>query len=537
MQYFMFGGIFTETQFRPYQQECLDIIEQLDPGAYLVVMATGLGKTYIFTHIKRKGRVLILSHREELVHQPEKYYDCSFGVERAEESSDGEEVISASVQTLIHRLDKFKPDDFDIIITDEAHHAVAPSYQKIYAYFRPRLHLGFTATPNRADNAKLGNIYSKVIYEKNIKWGIQNNYLSDIRCKKVDIGYDLRKVRTQMGDFHQGDLDNAINITECNEAIARVYQEHAVGPTVIFAASVAHANNIAALIPGAKVISADTKERGTILQDFAEGRVPCIVNCMVLTEGTDLPMIRTVMMCRPTSNASLYTQAVGRGLRLYEGKEEMLLIDCVGASRLSLCTAPMLFGLDPEISYKAGLNNHLLTEAEELIEKEEEEELVYDPDSWKINVTLINIFEQENSYQTFHVNYTMCANRDMVCSMGEGYLLRVKAEDMTGNSSFAIYKDDKLVTSVEDRPMQEILRLVFKELYEKHQRRRSLWDRKIVDSWGKRPVSEKQISLIKYLIGYNNQDEIDKIDFKKMTQYQATCLINQKKEEKRRKFM
>ena len=73
-----------EIILRPYQQECVDIINNLEPGSYLAVMATGLGKTVCFSHINRPGKMLILSHREELVHQPEKYFDCSFGVERAE---------------------------------------------------------------------------------------------------------------------------------------------------------------------------------------------------------------------------------------------------------------------------------------------------------------------------------------------------------------------------------------------------------------------------------------------------------------------
>ena len=175
-----------EITLRDYQQECVDIIDNLKGGSFLVSMATGLGKTAIFTHIKRHGRVLILSHRDELVRQPEKYYDCSFGIEKADEHSDGEEVVSASVPSLIHRLNNFKPDDFDMIITDEAHHAVAPSYRKIYDYFKPRLHLGFTATPNRGDKKKLGEIYSGIIYEKDIKW------LLDILKQRVPNGVDKK---------------------------------------------------------------------------------------------------------------------------------------------------------------------------------------------------------------------------------------------------------------------------------------------------------------------------------------------------------
>ena len=136
-------------ELRDYQKECLDIIDKLEPGSYLIQMATGCGKTATFTNIKRKGRVLVLAHREELITQPVKYYDCSVGIEMANNNSNGEEVVIASVMSLTHRLEKFKKDEFDIIIIDEAHHAAAQSYKKIINYFKPRLLLGFTATPNR----------------------------------------------------------------------------------------------------------------------------------------------------------------------------------------------------------------------------------------------------------------------------------------------------------------------------------------------------------------------------------------------------
>lgn len=108
-----------DIKLRDYQQEVLNIIDNLEPGAYLIQMATGLGKTATFTNIKRKGRVLVLAHREELVNQPVKYYDCPVGIEMADRHSNGEEVVIASVMTLIHRLNKFSKDYFDMIIIDE----------------------------------------------------------------------------------------------------------------------------------------------------------------------------------------------------------------------------------------------------------------------------------------------------------------------------------------------------------------------------------------------------------------------------------
>ena len=107
-------------QLRPYQQDCIAAIEAQPPGAYLCQMATGLGKTVTFANIPRRGeRMLILSHREELVEQTRKYFTCSYGVERAASRSAGEEVVSASVQTLVRRLDRFAPDEFGLVVVDE----------------------------------------------------------------------------------------------------------------------------------------------------------------------------------------------------------------------------------------------------------------------------------------------------------------------------------------------------------------------------------------------------------------------------------
>ena len=100
-------------KLRDYQQECIDILDKKGAGSWLVQMATGLGKTVTFANLKRQGRMLILSHREELVRQPLKYFTCSTGVEMAKDKSSGEEVISASVQSIVRRLDRFGADDFD----------------------------------------------------------------------------------------------------------------------------------------------------------------------------------------------------------------------------------------------------------------------------------------------------------------------------------------------------------------------------------------------------------------------------------------
>ena len=115
---------------RPYQQECVDTIDSLPDGAKsIVALATGLGKTVVMSRIHREGRMLILSHRDELVRQPEKYFDCSFGIEKADEQAqETDEIVSASVQSLARdtRLQSYSTYDFDIIIVDECLHASSP---------------------------------------------------------------------------------------------------------------------------------------------------------------------------------------------------------------------------------------------------------------------------------------------------------------------------------------------------------------------------------------------------------------------------
>ena len=511
---------------RPYQKECIDIINNLDSGSYLVVMATGLGKTTIFSRIERKGRILILSHREELVHQPEKYYDCPFGVERAKETSNGEEVISASVQTLIHRLDKFAPDEFDTIITDEAHHAVAPSYRKIYDYFHPRLHVGFTATPNRGDKVGLKAIYSSIVYKKDIRWGIKNNYLSDVDCNIVDIGCDLRKVKKRMGDFETKDLERVINQQKINEGVAAVYERMAKGQTIIFAASVSHARNIAGYIEGAEVITANTPDRAEILEKFKRKEIRCIINCMVLTEGTDLPMIETIIIARPTMNPSLYTQMVGRGLRKYEGKEYLTLIDCVGnTGKVNICTAPTLFGLDPSLisEKKRSQLKGKLTEMPKLMQK-----LMDNPEGWIMNKRNIDLFSSENNVNVKRINFIIHSDDSLSCSVGNRTEIYITAPDEIGNSKVYCISGNRAQLLRKDCPLQEAVDFVERELRTNYRDSEKLWDLEKVQTWGYQLASKKQLDLIKELLSSekNKMKYGDEpFDTKNLSRYHASLII------------
>ena len=491
-------------QLRPYQQEAIEAIQTQPPGRYLVQMATGLGKTVTFASIPRQGRVLLLSHREELVYQPRKYYDCSFGIERAGERSHGEEVVSASVQSLARRLDWFAPDAFDLVIVDEAHHAAAGTYRKILNHFTPRLTLGFTATPNRGDKVRLDDLFQKIIFSRDLRWGIQNGYLCDILCKRVDLGYDLSAVHTRLGDYAPGELADAMEGTA--DGVAQTYREHAQGPTLIFAVNVAQAQEIAGKIPGAVAVTGQTKDRGEIIRRFTAGEIPCLVNVMVFTEGTDIPRVETVILARPTQSDALYTQMVGRGLRLWPGKERLILIDCVGnTGRACLCTAPSLLGLD--------VSNVPRRKQREL------EGMLFDlplraaaasdvPESWIRNVEIVDLWAKEQKYQLHDVNWFKLPDGSLLCSLPKGNRLTIPCPDALG----------MVKLGGERIPMQAALDRAYRKLEEEHGAARYLWDLNVAKRWGRQPATESQLRII--------QKRCRGFDTTGLTKGQASQILN-----------
>jgi len=485
-------------KLREYQEECLEKIKKAGTGKYLIQMATGLGKTVIFTTLINNqtnyGRCLIISHREELVKQPLKYITKTKGIEMGKYTSNHEETISGCIASLIRRYKKFSPEYFGLIIVDEAHHSAANSYKKLLDYFKPKLLLGFTATPNRADSKRLDKVYDKIIYKYNLLDGIKNGYLSNIRCKRVYVKYDLKNVRSQSGDYKVSDLENELIESENPKAIAKIYQEHATGATLIFGVSVKHCEEIAKNIKGAVVVTAETKNREQIIKDFTAGKINCIVNCMIFTEGTDIPKINTIIIARPTKNVSLYTQIVGRGLRLYDGKEYLNLIDCVGVSTdLNLCTAPSLLGIDYNDEKALKKENELAMDVDlfnlpEIIEEKQDH-----PDNWKINYKVVNLWAKKQNYQLHNINWYKHSDGH--------FSLSLKNKNITTGP---INELGYITFKGQQYEAQNFFDRVFKQLNTKYPDQKYIWDLNIMKSWGYKPASEAQINQIqKALPNYN----------------------------------
>lgn len=519
---------------RPYQQEAIDAVPE--KGRVLLVLATGLGKTVIFSHIRRYGRTLILSHRDELVTQPISYFppDVSVGIEKASYHSDGEDVVSASVQTLARgtRLEKsFQPGDFHTIIIDEAHHAAAKSYKRIIDYLRPERLIGVTATPRRGDRVRLNDVFDSIIFDRDIRWGISNGYLADLDCMRVDVGISVKNVKTKgkNGDFADGALEKAVNKAEINEAIAEAYEKYAVGQTIIFTAGVMHAFALQKLIEGSEVVTGETprSERKEIIERFQKKEVPCLINCGVFTEGTDLPGIRTVIVARPTRNISLYTQMVGRGLRRTAEKTRCLLIDCASdVDARKMCIAPTLLGIRMEDVPQRKISGDLMKMSSRLAEEMD------NVHSWVRGIHNVELWAKEENYDTHGVAYVKRYNGSMfvMCrDKSKGTAWIIEQPDALGNTEMRRYRVmwKKLEPmDVREMPMQKALDAVRRELERNYRDEEKIWDTGLIIRWPRKPITEKQLNYIRSLYRGLYGKEPDEKEMKSMTTVQGSQVIN-----------
>ena len=354
---------------RDYQRGAITAIEQAEARGVrrpLVALPTGTGKTIVFAELirQRRGRALVLAHRDELIGQAVAkirlvHPEADLGVVKAGRDETGAQVVVASVQTLSrpHRLSRLTP-DFHTTVIDEAHHATADSYRRILEHvgsFRDDgpLTLGVTATPERADGAPLGDIWQEIVYRCDLLPMIQAGYLSDLRAIQVHLEADLDQVHTRAGDLKADELDNALRQANAPEHAVTAYHEHAAGRTaLIFTPTVQSAHEMAAAFCAAGVTAewlsgeTDPEERRALLRRFHEGDTRVVANCAVLTEGFDEPSIDCIIVARPTKSRPLYVQMLGRGTRRYPGKRDCLILDLVGSTtRHDLQTTADLFGL------------------------------------------------------------------------------------------------------------------------------------------------------------------------------------------------
>ena len=366
-------------KLRPYQAETVASVEAAwrrgvqRPAA---VLATGLGKTVIFTELIRKRyesgqRSLILVHREELADQAIQKIRGAIGVMadiglvKAGRNDVGAAIVVASVPTIVNRLDQFPAGTFGLGVADECHHAASDSWKKVIDHFTGAEWVGFTATMSRGDKKKLGDVWDEIVTERDIEWGIRHKYLAPVVGKRVALkNLMLDEVKRSRGDLSADDLGDALDHADAGDAIARAYGELGGNrPAVMFLPTVATAERFAAIMSDAghpcEVITGATSsvDRHAIFDRFRTGVTRVLSNCMVLTEGWDAPWAEVAIMARPTKSRALYAQCVGRVLRPFPagGKTSALVIDVVGAGdRLGLASLTELTGSNSAYPDQAG---------------------------------------------------------------------------------------------------------------------------------------------------------------------------------------
>ena len=359
-------------ELRPYQAEAkAAVFEQWDKGTLktLLVLPTGCGNSIVFAKVAedcvRQGyRVLILAHRGELLEQAadkiKKSTNLGCATEKAEQTCLGSwfRITVGSVQSMQRekRLSQFSENYFNVIIIDEAHHCISDGYQKVLQHFPSAKVLGVTATPDRGDMRNLGEFFESLAYEYTLPKAIREGYLSPIKAMTIPLQLDLSGVSIQSGDFKAGDIATALDpyLHQIADEMMKYCRDR---KTVVFLPLVKTSQKFKEILneKGFKAaeVNGESKDRAEVLEAFDKGEYNVLCNSMLLTEGWDCPSVDCVIVLRPTKVRSLYSQMVGRGTRLCEGKSHLLLLDFLWhTERHELCHPADLICEKKEVARK-----------------------------------------------------------------------------------------------------------------------------------------------------------------------------------------
>ncbi|KAI7891280.1 P-loop containing nucleoside triphosphate hydrolase protein [Mucor mucedo] len=371
-------------KLRPYQKECIaTTVTEIERGCRKQIVSLPVGNVIMSNLIPRipcptskATKVLLLAHRTELLDQAHNQItrynpNLIVHVEQGKRKVDIDkaDVIIASVPTLGRansaKIENYDPSLFKAILIDEAHHAVASTYMNILTHFgvyepdSKMLVWGCSATVRRHDGLGLSDVFDKITYHVDFMKMIEQGYLSSMKVTTVNTHVDLENVGISKNDFKQSELSRAVNTDTRNEVIVSSWKKYAHEQgrksTLVFAVDIDHTVKLCNYFLksgiSASFITSQTPAltRHQILQDFKDGKIPVLVNCAILTEGTDIPCVDCILLGRPTRSNTLFQQMFGRGLRLFPGKEDCLLIDFVDNFKRSgsagLVTIPTLLGL------------------------------------------------------------------------------------------------------------------------------------------------------------------------------------------------
>ncbi|MEV6652350.1 DUF3427 domain-containing protein [Streptomyces sp. NPDC051219] len=354
-------------QVRPYPHQ-RDMLERLeverevhDRHRNLLVAATGTGKTVMaaldYKHLRQKHgrdlRLLFVAHRQEILRQSHRTYqdvliDANFGEElHSGDVPDEWNHVFASVQSLNARgLDRFPPDHFDVIVIDEFHHGVSPTYRRILDHFAPLELLGLTATPERMDGRNVQDEFfdGRIAAEMRLWEALENDLLSPFHYFGVTDNTDMSAITWKRGSYDAGALSNLFTGNDARaRLVVKAVRDKVTDPGTMralgFCVSVAHARFMAEFFQRAGLDAAwlsgesPRAERKSALDALKSGQLQVIFSVDLFNEGLDIPDVDTLLLLRPTSSATVFLQQLGRGLRRTEDKAVLTVLDFIGQHR------------------------------------------------------------------------------------------------------------------------------------------------------------------------------------------------------------
>lgn len=341
----------TVLQPRPAQKLALDALKETLEQGYdkaMAVLATGLGKTYLAAFFaKHFKRVLFVAHRDEILEQAREAFlhvhpNRTTGYYNGMEKNTEAEMLFASVYTIAQKqhLGKFNKQAFDLIVIDEFHHAAAPTYNRLIEYFEPAFLLGITATPDRLDNKDVYAICDgNVAIEVHFLDAIAHKWLSPFHYYGIRDEIDYGQIRWLGTQYDEEQLTAAQLQEDVVKKIFDNWLKHKQTRTIGFCSSVKQAtyltNYFAKQGVKAEVLTGGNTrgERKTIREQLIHGEIDIIFTVDLFNEGVDIPTVDTLLFVRPTESLAIFTQQIGRGLRLAEGKSHCTIIDCIGNYR------------------------------------------------------------------------------------------------------------------------------------------------------------------------------------------------------------
>lgn len=328
----------------------------------LVIMATGLGKTFLSAFDSKEfKRILFVAHREEILNQAKDTFqkirpNASIGYFKANQKDTDKDIIFASISTLGKKAylneEFFQPNYFDYIIVDEFHHSAAASYLKFLDYFQPKFLLGLTATPDRLDNKDIFQYCDyNIAFECNFKTAINNGWLVPFSYFAIYDDVDYQNMPWRSGKYDLEALENAFMVQKRSENIIKNFRTRAGKYTVAFCCSIKHADYTAKQFQlqniKAQALHSGTNKRKETIAKFSAGKIDILCVVDIFNEGIDIPHIDTVMFLRPTESFTVFIQQLGRGLRTKPNKDKLTVIDLVGNYKNSHLKLSYLAGLTP----------------------------------------------------------------------------------------------------------------------------------------------------------------------------------------------